>query len=453
MPGMIASEIFEKYARISVPRYTSYPTAPHFRPNFPEARYREWLAQLDPDEPVSLYLHIPFCRKMCWYCGCNMKLAYRREPIAEYISNLLTEIDLVADAMPARMKVSHLHFGGGTPTVLNPEQLETIMSRLRERYSLATHVEASIECDPRTVKKDTIDAIGSLGFTRASFGVQEFDPLVQSAINRIQPPEMVEDTVRRFRAAGVHNINFDLIYGLPKQTVKSIRSTIERCVAMQPDRLALFGYAHVPWFAANQRKIDNRDLPDAMQRHAMFVAAKRTLADAGYAAIGLDHFALPADTLAIAARTGKLHRNFQGYTADSAHTVVGLGASSIGTTPSGYVQNVAETGAWARGLKSGLLPIARGYELSSDDKLRAAVIEQVMCQGKADLVTAARNFGISPDWYADALPLLRSLAVDGVLTCTGGKLLVAEDASALVRVVASAFDKFLTSEVRHAVAV
>src|SRR6202158_333836 len=264
---------FEKYAKVNVPRYTSYPTAPHFSAQFPVAHYRQWLGRLDPHEPISLYLHVPFCKQQCWYCGCNMKLAARYSPVATYVRHLLEEIDLIADTLPARMPVSHLHFGGGTPTVLEPEDLAAVMARLTMRFHLLPNAEIAIESDPRTLTDAMIGQIGSLHFNRASFGVQEFDPKVQAAINRIQPPEMVARAVAGLRAAGVANLDVDLIYGLPHQTTAALCRTVEQCAAMRPDRIALFGYAHVAWVAKNQRMIADDSLPTASERAEQAKAA------------------------------------------------------------------------------------------------------------------------------------------------------------------------------------
>ena len=296
-----------------------------------------------------------------------MKLAARYSPVATYVQHLLLEIDLIAGALPARMPVSHLHFGGGTPTVLEPEDLAAVMARLRERFRLEPDAEIAIESDPRTLADEMIEQIGALGFNRASFGVQEFDPKVQAAINRIQPPEMVERAIPGLRASGVPNINFDLIYGLPHQTAAALCRTVEQCVAMKPDRIALFGYAHVPWVAKNQRMIADDSLPTAPERAEQAAAAAATLVENGYIQIGIDHFALARDSLAIAAAEGRLHRNFQGYTSDTARTLIGIGATSIGRTPQGYVQNVSETGAWSRAVAAGKLPIARGHALTGQD--------------------------------------------------------------------------------------
>jgi oxygen-independent coproporphyrinogen III oxidase len=445
---------FEKYAKVSVPRYTSYPTAPHFSTHFPADTYREWLGRLDPGEPISLYLHVPFCKQQCWYCGCNMKLAARYSPVATYVRHLLEEIDLIAGALPALMPVSHLHFGGGTPTVLEPEDLATVMARVSERFWLRPDAEIAIESDPRTLADKMIEQIGALGFNRASFGVQEFDPKVQAAINRIQPPEMVERAILGLRAAGVPNINFDLIYGLPHQTTAALCRTVEQCVAMQPDRIALFGYAHVPWVAKNQRMIPDDSLPSAPERAEQAKAAAATLVGNGYIQIGIDHFALPNDSLAVAAAEGRLHRNFQGYTSDAARTLIGIGATSIGRTPQGYVQNASETGAWSRAVAAGKLPVARGHTLTGQDQLRGQVIERIMCDGSVDLAAAGRALGFAGDWYAQEIPDLLQMQKDGLLTYDGGKLTLAAEGLPLARVVASVFDTYLrNSTARHSVAV
>jgi oxygen-independent coproporphyrinogen III oxidase len=445
---------FEKYARASVPRYTSYPTAPHFSTHFPAGSYRQWLARLDPGEPVSLYLHVPFCKQQCWYCGCNMKLAARHSPVASYVQNLLQEIDLIAVALPARIAVSHLHFGGGTPTVLEPEELAAVMARLAARFELRPDAELAIESDPRTLSEAMIEQIGALGFNRASFGVQEFDPDVQAAINRIQPPEMVERATRGLRASGVANINFDLIYGLPHQTAAALCRTVEQCVAMRPDRVALFGYAHVPWVAKNQRMIADDSLPAASARDKQARLAAATLVANGYVRIGIDHFALPEDSLAIAAAEGRLHRNFQGYTSDAARTLIGIGATSIGRTPRGYVQNLSETGAWSRAVAAGKLPVARGHALSGQDQLRGHVIERIMCDGAVDLAAEGGASGFAEDWYAAEVPELLQMQEDGLLTCIDGKLSLTPEGLPLARVVAAVFDTYLReSAARHSVAV
>lgn len=446
--------VLERYASRPTPRYTSYPTAPHFQKGFAEARYRDWLSKLDPRDPVSLYLHVPFCRQMCWYCGCNMKLASRYGPVGEYAQTLRKEVALTADALPARMTISHLHWGGGTPTALSPDDLDTLMAEVRERWDFAPDAEIAIESDPRSLTAEMAERIGRLGFTRASFGVQEFDPRVQRAINRVQPPEMVETSVTQLRAAGVRGINFDLIYGLPYQTVDSLVHTVRLSAAMRPDRIALFGYAHVPWMAKNQRMIPESALPNAAERTAQAEAAAEALLAAGYIAIGLDHFALPEDSLAIAARKGQLHRNFQGYTTDRAATMIGMGATSIGRTPSGYIQNLTETGAWSRAVTEGHLPVAKGLPLSDDDLMRAEVIERLMCDGFVDAAAIGRAHGWPEAWWGEAFDALEEMQTDGLLTLSKGEVRMTDKGRPLVRIAAAAFDAYLQdTTARHSVAV
>lgn len=444
----------KSYMSRNVPRYTSYPTAPHFSNTVGPDDYASWLASLDASAPVSLYLHVPYCRELCWYCGCNMKLAKQDKPVAQYAKTLNEEIALLAHHLPARMDISHLHWGGGTPTALVPDDLERAMDAVRERFNILPDAELAIESDPRTLTDEMILRIGQLGFTRASFGVQEFDPTVQKAINRIQPPEMVRHSVDGLRAAGVTGINFDLIYGLPHQTVDTLLNTIALCVDMKPDRIALFGYAHVPWMAKKQRLIDEAALPDIQARLAQSQAAAAALVKAGYVAIGLDHFALPTDPMAIAAKAGTLRRNFQGYTTDIAETMLGVGSTSIGRTPSGYVQNITETGAWTRSIQAGKLPVGRGLALTEDDNLRAQVIERLMCNGTVDLDAVPHSGGIAPDWHLMHDSELAALEADGVISRSAGKIAMTEKGAPVVRVVAAVFDAyFTTNPTRHAAAV
>lgn len=448
------TDMLKTYMSRNVPRYTSYPTAPHFSKAIGPKEYAGWVSALNPNVPVSLYLHVPFCRELCWYCGCNMKLAKRDEPVAQYAQTLIREINLLSERLPGRMDISHLHWGGGTPTALVPDDLARAMDAVRASFHVTSDAELAIESDPRTLTDEMTQRIGELGFTRASFGVQEFDPKVQKAINRIQPPDMVQRSVDGLRAAGVSGINFDLIYGLPHQTVETLLDTIRLCVEMQPDRIALFGYAHVPWMAKKQRLIDEAALPGVDERLLQSQAAAVALTDAGYVAIGLDHFALPLDSMAKAAQAGTLRRNFQGYTTDQAETMLGVGSTSIGRTPSGYVQNLSETGAWARSVKAGELPIGKGVVLTKDDKLRGDVIEKLMCCGGVDLEDAARRGGVSADWYLEHEPDLMVLESDGLIVLRGGCISVTEKGAPVVRVVASVFDTYLVANTaRHALAV
>ena len=448
------SDIAAKYARVAVPRYTSYPTAPHFHAGVGESDYRHWLGETDPAEPISLYLHVPFCKQMCWYCGCNMKLSARYQPIADYTALLCREIELLADALPGRMTIVHLHWGGGTPTTLCPEDFQVVMDMVVRRFDIADQAELAVECDPRSLDQPMIDALGAAGFTRGSFGVQEFDPTVQAAINRVQPPGMVRSAVEGLRAAGLSAINFDLIYGLPHQTTDTLLETIALCADMAPDRIALFGYAHVPWRAKQQRMIDEAALPGAQARADQAAAAEAALIAAGYVAIGLDHFARPEDSLARAFRNGTLHRNFQGYTDDCAETLLSVGTTGIGRTARGYVQNESETRAWSRAVAAGRLPVVRGRALTADDALRGHVIERLMCDGAIDLADAGARYGAPDSWWAAERARLDAYAADGLLTRQGARITLTPAGNRLVRVVAAAFDAYLDhGQTQHSVAV
>jgi len=448
------TDALAKYATRNVPRYTSYPTAPHFSDQIGAELYAGWLASLTNRDPVSLYLHVPFCRQLCWYCACNMKLATREAPIAQYAATLCREIELVASHLPNRKAISHLHWGGGTPTALVPDDLERAMEAVRLAFDVSKDAELAIESDPRTLTPEMITRIGQLGLTRASFGVQEFDPIVQAAINRVQPPDMVRASVDGLREAGVASINFDLIYGLPHQTIDTLLETIRLCVDMHPDRIALFGYAHVPWMAKKQRLIDEAALPGPAERLRQARLSTEALIDAGYVAIGLDHFALPGDSMAVAAKSGGLRRNFQGYTTDQAETMLGVGATSIGKTPKGFVQNTVETGAWARAVEAGVLPTAKGYALGGEDRLRGFVIEQLMCRGKVDLDAATQRFGASPTWHFDAHQDLAEMQRHGLIRWSDNTVTITEKGAVFSRVIASVFDAhFATSRTRHAATV
>lgn len=444
-----------KHAAGRAPRYTSYPTAPHFYADFPEATWRGWLAEAE-DALLSLYLHVPFCRKVCWYCGCNMKLTVREAPVRAYAEALEREVALVAGALPGRRRAGRIHWGGGTPTTLPIDSLARVMARLRDRFDVGEDAEIAVEIDPRTLEDDMAPALGALGFTRASLGVQEFDRGVQQAINRVQPFESVARAVEALRAGGVGAIGFDLMYGLPGQTVETVTATVARAAALGPSRVALFGYAHVPWMAKNQRMIVEASLPDAASRFEQAEAAAALLVRAGYARIGLDHFARPSDPLAVAALRGRLRRNFQGYTDDAADALLGLGASAISRTPRGYVQNVAETGAWSRAVAAGRLPVARGRALAAEDGLRGEVIERLMCDLAVDPPAHAFAHGERPGFFARELAALRPFAEDGLVELLGGRVRVTERGRPALRAIASVFDAYLDqgdAERRHATAV
>ncbi len=433
-----------KYDR-PVPRYTSYPTAPHFSEAVGEDAYRGWLSRLDPSQPLSLYIHVPFCAAMCWFCGCNTKIVARYDPVASYVDHVLKEIALLADALPDRFPVAHVHWGGGSPTMLTSEDWARIVETLRHHFDLTENVELAVELDPRTATVDYVQALARAGVSRVSIGVQDFDARVQKAINRIQPYDMTAEVVGWLQEAGITAINMDLMYGLPHQTVETVVDQVDLAVSLDPQRVALFGYAHVPWMKTHQKMIDEAVLPDAESRFAQFEAARRRLLELGFTPVGLDHFALPDDPLA---RVDEgVYRNFQGYTSDDAETLIGLGASSIGSLPQGYVQNQPSLTSYKEAVQAGHLPIVKGRALSEDDRERRDIINDLMCSLRADLAGGR-------DHYRQELKRLEPLMDDGLVELQGDRLVVTEEGRPLVRVAAAAFDTYLANGAgRHSKAV
>ena len=437
-----------------VPRYTSYPTAPHFSAAVDGQTYAAWLRALPADTALSLYLHVPFCAQLCLFCGCHTAAVHRPEPAISYARTLLAEIDLLAEAIGHRLPVRHIHWGGGTPHALPAEWMEAVTTRLRERFHLQPDTEIAVEIDPRTLDDAALAGLARIGTTRASLGVQDFDPTVQRAIGRIQSYATTADCAARLRGIGVGSINLDLIYGLPYQTAAGVMATVGSSLAIQPDRVAVFGYAHVPWMKKQQALLPQDALPGPAARYLQRETVEQVLTGAGYDAIGLDHFARPADALAVAARTGTLRRNFQGYTTDDAPVLLGLGASSIGALPQGYVQNAPGVPGWREAVEAGRLPVARGVTLTVEDGLRRAVIERIMCDFAVDLAAVAAQHGADPATLMDAAPALQAMARDGLVQWTGYVLSVTDTGRPFVRGVAAAFDTYLRTGVgRHSAAV
>ena len=449
-------ELAEKYD-LRVPRYTSYPTAPHFTEAVGPETYRQWLTEVPTDKRLSLYLHIPYCDELCWFCGCLTKITRRYQPIADYVAVLLAEIERVADLLPGRFAVGHIHWGGGSPTTVSAADFERITSVLHERFAVAEDAEHAVELDPRTTDEAYVKTLAACGVTRASIGVQDFDPRVQEAVNRVQPYEVTATAIERLRAAGVPEVNMDLMYGLPHQTAESVADTVERALAFEPSRIALFGYAHVPWMKKHQRMMPEDALPDADERWRQYDAAEARLTAHGYTPIGLDHYAAPGDLMAEALRDGTLHRNFQGYTTDREPVLLGFGASAIGTLPQGYVQNTHRVHAYRRAvMDDGDLATCRGVPVSEEDRFRRRIIETLMCHMEVDLAAVAGEFGRDPAELADDVERLRPLEEDGVLVRDGWHLRVPDEARVLVRLVAAAFDQYLEEaggERRHSRAV
>lgn len=449
----MTSELSKKYD-LRVPRYTSYPTAPHFNDSVDGETYNRWLSELDPEAPLSLYFHIPFCDEMCWFCGCYTKIVKRYDPVSDYMDVLLEEIDLTARTLPTRFKANHLHWGGGSPTMLKGEDWVRIISRLRERFEVTDDAAIAVELDPRTATEDYVKALASAGVNRASIGVQSFDDKIQKAINRIQPFDVTERVVGWLRDNGIEDINIDMMYGLPYQTTQMVAEEADLAIRLKPVRVALFGYAHVPWMRSHMKMIDETALPDADERWSQFEAASARFIDSGYLAVGLDHFALPDDEMAEALENGILHRNFQGYTADTAPAMLGFGASAIGHLPQGYVQNISPMKAYRENVTSGKLPVERGVELNADDRLRADVIERVMCDLSVDLGKICEEHRVSVDTFASEMEKMEPLAEDGIVVLNGNRIDVTESGRPFVRLVAAAFDTYLESgKGRHSRAV
>ncbi|WP_319530720.1 oxygen-independent coproporphyrinogen III oxidase [uncultured Cohaesibacter sp.] len=448
------TDVTLKYASRAVPRYTSYPTAPHFSPKFGRQTYAQWLETVDQTVPISLYLHVPFCESMCHYCGCYTKITKKEKPLQDYADMLVREVVLVASKLPAGQQVSHIHWGGGTPSILPHDAFLRVVNSIRTHFTFTDDMEHAIELDPRTVTPALAETLRLAGITRASLGVQDFDLKVQEVVGRVQPYELVKQAVDALRAEGINEINLDLMYGLPYQTRETIRNTVELTASLDPSRLALFGYAHVPWMKKHQRLIPEELLPGAAERIALFDDATEALEEHGYEKIGLDHFAKSDDPLAQAAREGNMRRNFQGYTTDEADILIGIGASSIGKMPQGYIQNSPDFAGWVRAVEAGELPIARGIAMDQDDRARAAIIMSIMTAYKVDVAAVARDFNVPIEPLRSCYLALDELVADGVCVRDGDQVSVTHQGRPLVRLVASAFDAYLqTGKGRHSVAV
>jgi oxygen-independent coproporphyrinogen-3 oxidase len=435
-------------AERNVPRYTSYPTAPHFAPAIGAAAYGDWLASLPRQATLSLYIHVPFCTELCFYCGCNTRAVRKREPVEAYAERLIDEIALL-DGLKGR-KLVHLHWGGGTPSILGPAWLETIAARLASIVDLSDLKEHAIELDPRRLDKPLVRTLRAIGVTRASLGMQDAAPHVQRAIGRVQPFELVERAAGWLRDAGIVGLNIDLMYGLPEQTAHDAARSAELAASLGPQRLALFGYAHVPWFKTHQRLIEEAALPGLTARLEQVEAAAETLQGLGYQSIGLDHFARSDDELAVAAREKRLRRNFQGYTVDEADALIGLGASAIGKLPQGFVQNAPDVTGYARAVAAGSFATVKGIALSDDDRVRAAIIERLMCDLEVDLDAVDGG----ADRFAAEITALHALAEEGLVTIEGARIAVTPEGRPYVRIAAAVFDAYLAaSQKRHSVAV
>ena len=415
--------------------------------------FGRWLDEIAPETELSIYLHVPFCKAMCHYCGCHTKVARKQEPVQRYLDALIAEIDLLALHTRARV-IRHIHWGGGTPSMLGVAGLEAVYERVATHFDVSGIREHAIELDPRLIDRDLAASLARIGVTRTSLGVQDFDEDVQRAIGRIQPISLVRRVVANLRDQGITSLNLDLMYGLPKQTAASIKRTAIFAAALEPDRLAVFGYAHVPWMKKHQRLIDESALPGAAERMAQAGVIRDSLRQAGYQAIGIDHFARTSDALAVAARMGTLKRNFQGYTTDDAPALIGLGASAISQLPQGYAQNAPDIGGYERSVGGGALATVRGVALNEDDRFRAAIIERLMCDFAVDVDGLAARFGHNPDELGSSFATLLQLQDNGLLTVDGHTVRMTPEGQPFVRLAAAAFDAYVAGgKGRHSSAV
>jgi oxygen-independent coproporphyrinogen-3 oxidase len=450
----VISEDLLKAYDIPGPRYTSYPTADRFVEAFGADQMRAVLAQRHNQRsasPLSLYIHVPFCESVCYYCACNKVVTKHHDKAAEYLHYLSKELDLVAQDLGSGQRISQLHLGGGTPTFLSMDEMDDLMSMVRRQFELVPGGEYSIEIDPRTVSRDRLKHLMLIGFNRLSFGAQDFDPVVQQAVHRVQPYEQVAELMTWAREIGFDSINLDLIYGLPMQTPESFARTLQQVNSLRPDRVALYGYAHLPNRFKPQRRIVEAELPTGANKLHMLSMALDTMLEQGYVYIGMDHFALPSDALAVAKRQGRLHRNFQGYSTQPDCDLIALGVSAIGRVGGTYSQNAKTLEEYYDALDQARLPIVKGITLSREDLIRRSVIMAIMCQGKIDFESFRLGQMVDfPTLFATELQRLAPLIEAGLVQLDDSGLTVTETGWYLVRAIAMVFDAYLQTDLDRA---
>lgn len=427
-----------KIAELTAPRYTSYPTAPMFRPNINGEEYKSWLMALEENASISLYFHVPYCKSICLYCGCHTFATRKAEPVLEFAETLIKEIELVAKYSKAK-KVKSIAWGGGTPNMLSGETFLKINDAIKANFDLSNIEEHAVEIDPRLLNDGHLKAFVLSGVNRASFGVQDLNEHVQRAIGRIQPYEQVEKAVNKLRGAGIDAINIDLIYGLPHQSVENAINSARLSAKLNPTRLAVFGYAHVPWFKKRQRLIDENALPQTATRYDQLLGIKEALEAEGYVAIGFDHYAKPDDSLSKAKIEKTLKRSFQGYTSENADALIGMGPSSISTLPMGYAQNNPEPGAWARAIEAGEFAIVRGIATNEEDLKRRDLLDRLLCDFEIDL----SQYGGAQNFTQNLEPI-KNLVDDGIAKIDGDIVGATEIGKPFIRLIAQYFDEYLT---------
>ena len=446
-----AMDLLLRYDRPG-PRYTSYPTAVEFNEGYDEAEYRRRLAAAnqEADKPLSLYVHLPFCSQRCTFCGCNVVISRKHDISVSYLDYLHREIDLLAERLPDRRRISQYHWGGGTPTYQTVAEMRTLHGKILSHFTLEPDAEVALEVDPRVTTRAQMEALREMGFNRLSMGVQDFTPEVQAAVNRNQSEEQTRVLYEMARELGFHSVNMDLIYGLPRQTPESFARAIDTLLTMRPDRVAVYSFALVPWIKAQQKYIDPRELPSPETKLRLFCIAREKFLTAGYAAIGMDHFALPGDELARATEHRTLHRNFMGYTVKMGADMLGLGVSAIGDVAGSFAQNVKKLSQYYAALDGGRFPIERGYVLDDDDKLRRDVITRLMCTFHLDIPEIEERHRVNfRRYFAQDLAALSAPdgpVTHGFLEIHPDRLEVVGDGRLFVRNVCMAFDRYLRAK-------
>ena len=435
-----------------VPRYTSYPTAPHFGPTVGPELFSQWIQAVQPGSAISLYLHVPFCRRLCWFCACRTQGTSSDDPVRAYAQTLKAEIALLKRNLAPGVTLSRLHWGGGTPTLLTPDLMRELADSIFDTVPLGTGAEFSVEIDPNEVDEARLDALAASGMNRASIGVQDFDPEIQKTIGREQSYELTKRVADMIRDRGVASLNADILYGLPHQTRARIADSVQKLLTLSPDRVALYGYAHVPWMSRRQQMIPSDAMPTPEERLHLFETARQLFTWDGYQEIGIDHFARPQDGMAIAARNGTLRRNFQGYTDDTAPVLIGLGASSISRFPQGYAQNASGTSDHTKAIRDGHFSTHRGHVFSGEDTLRARIIEALMSDFRVSRAELLRDFTVTPA-RLDALFSNAASAFDGWVEVTADGFAIPPKARPLARMIARAFDAYDQTKAQHSAAI
>lgn len=435
-----------------VPRYTSYPPANHFAKDVGTHQTESWIRTIPEGSGVSLYVHIPFCRRLCWFCACRTQGTVTTAPVRAYVDSLIAEIELVAGALPSGVTLSRLHWGGGTPTLLDADTIARLASAIARVFPFGPGAEFSVEIDPNEIDEVRLDALVAAGLNRASIGVQDFDPEIQKAIGRSQSFAITKAAIDGLRARGIRSLNLDMVYGLPHQTRSRMADSVQRVLSLGPDRIALYGYAHVPWMARRQTLIPTDALPTPEERLDLFDTARELFAWDGYRAIGIDHFAHPDDGLARAAAEGRLRRNFQGYTDDTAEVLLGLGASAISRFPQGHAQNHPATSQYRKAIASGTLATARGHVLTREDRIRGAIIEALMCDFRVDAALLSDRLELPREEVAERFAGVED-AFPGMIERTETGFEITGSALPMARIVAHHFDTYASPEMSHSRAI